>query len=101
MITVIYGSPSSGKTTNSARLQQHYCCRRVLDDVRYARLHAEALERARYPSNRVSPRWPVSGDLVLTTDHPDDLRKILPDARYIWVGEALRTIGVKARAPRT
>lgn len=83
-VTVIYGAPATGKTTNAQRLRQHYCCSRVVDSWEPRRGHQR----------------PRSGDLVLTTAGPDEIRQNIPGARVIWIAEALRAIGVKPRGGR-
>jgi hypothetical protein len=80
-ITVIYGAPATGKTTYAQRLSQHYCCSRIVDSW----------------EPRQGGQRPCSGDLVLTTAGPDEIRQHLPGARLIWIPVALRAIGVKPK----
>jgi hypothetical protein len=79
MITVIYGPPASGKTTNAEAFMSKFGCDRVLD---------------RRPDYVLLPQV-RDGDLLLTQLDPEAIREHLPSARILEVGHAKRLCGIK------
>lgn len=88
-IVVIYGPQGSGKTVHAEQLRSFYRCARVLDGWCPPPRRNAGL-RGRLDSGGVA--IPQPGDLILTTAHPEEVSRLLPDARLISIEEAKAAI---------
>lgn len=81
-IVVIHGAQRTGKTLNAQEFQRLYNCHRVQDWSCFrGRGHSE---------------FPVrNGDLLLTTETPEVIRRALPQAVLVPVNDARRAIGLE------
>lgn len=75
-VIVIHGPMASGKTRNAERFRSHYGRTRIVDGW------VADDERELRP-----------GDLVLTYEHPDEIRRSIRNARLISIEEASQAIG--------
>lgn len=75
-IIVIHGPMASGKTRNAQKFRSYYGQKRIVDGW------SEGDERQLRP-----------GDLVLTIEQPDTIRRCIQRARLIAIEQAIHAIG--------